>query len=284
MNVMTVQGTILISLFCFSSLLANAAEINLIDFSDDEGIAGRRPIIIAHRGGVITPQSHECSLSAIRLAAEAGYDMVELDVQRSSDGVPIVFHDRSLKKACGIDAIISDFSADKLETIRYLRGEDRIVRLNRALMSCQQFGLGIMLDLKVGLDSQEFLEMIDQLLVKNGLGKATISFSGSGMARRYLKHVRFTPTNDEMSRLRTGETVDLSKRFWFGLPRQLQPGDIEKLKSAGALIIPAINTFRYPSANHFKLAELDIIRLSKEGVDGFQIDSIYFSFFPVKDK
>ena len=87
-----------------------------------------------------------------------------------------------------------------------------------------------------------------------------------------------------MRRLRTGEDINLSQRFWFGLPNQLQPGDAEKLKSAGALIIPAINTFRYPSENHFKLAELDIIRLSKEGVDGFQIDSVYFSFFPVKDK
>ena len=40
------------------------------------------------------------------------------------------------------------------------------------------------------------------------------------------------------------ETLDLRQRFWFGIPKRLQPGDLRKLKSAGALVIPAINTFR----------------------------------------
>ena len=76
-----------------------------------------------------------------------------------------------------------------------------------------------------------------------------------------------------------GEMLDLSHRFWFGIPMQLQPGDVSKLKSAGALIIPAINTFRYPANRHFVLARDDIKRLTEEGVDGFQIDSIYSSLF-----
>ena len=79
-----------------------------------------------------------------------------------------------------------------------------------------------------------------------------------------------------MRRLRKGETLDLRHRFWFGLPKQLQPGDVGKLKSAGALIIPAINTFRYSEDGHLKQARDDINRLTKQDVDGFQIDSIYF--------
>ena len=49
----------------------------LINFSDREDLIARRPIIIAHRGGVVSPRAAECSVSAIRLAADAGYDMVE---------------------------------------------------------------------------------------------------------------------------------------------------------------------------------------------------------------
>ena len=93
------------------------------------------------------------------------------------------------------------------------------------------------------------------------------------------EHVRFTPTDDEMRRLRAGEAIDLAHRFWFGIPQWLQAGDLVKLKSAGALVLPAINTFRYPSANHFNLAKEDIERLIKEGADGFQIDSIYYPLF-----
>jgi glycerophosphoryl diester phosphodiesterase len=251
----------------------------LINFRDGSDIAGRRPIIIAHRGGVVSPRSPECSLTAIRLAAEMGYDMVELDIQRSSDAVPIVFHDSSLAQACGKSGRVSDLSATELEAIRYLGGNDRIVRLDTALKSCRLLGLGVMLDLKAGRDSREFLEVIDQLIVKHELHDSTISISGSTAARRFLKHVRFTPTDEEMRRLRRGETLDLGHRFWFGLPQQLQPGDVSKLKSAGALIIPAINTFRYPASGHFELARDDIKRLTEEGVDGFQIDSVYFPLF-----
>ena len=255
------------------------AEPDLIHFSDDSDIAGRRPILIAHRGGVVSLRSPECSLTAIRLAAEMGYDMVELDVQTSSDGVPIVFHDPSLTKACGKRGRVADFSATQLEAIPYLEGNGRIVRLETALESCRRLGVGVMLDLKAGRDSREFLAVIDQLLVKCELHDSAISISGSDAARRFLKHVRFTPTDEEMRRLRSGETLDLKHRFWFGLPQQLQPGDVSKLKSAGALIIPAINTFRYPASGHFELARDDIERLTKEGVDGFQIDSVYHPLF-----
>lgn len=253
-----------------------SAESQLIRFSDRAGIHARKPIIVAHRGGVISPRSPECSLTAIRLAAEMGYDMVELDVQRSRDGVPIVFHDRTLEKACGKSGSVTDFTAAQLESVSYLEGGDHIARLSTAFELCRELELGVMLDLKDGRESPEFLNTIEQLIVENELIDSTISFSGTDAARRYLKHVLFTPTTDEMRRLRNGDDLDLPERFWFGIPSRLQAGDLQKLKSAGALIIPAINTFRYPEDDHFNRAQEDIRRLTEEGVDGFQIDSIYY--------
>lgn len=280
MKISQLSGNMLIVLilFCFS-IFVRAAEPVLIDISDRADIASRGPILIAHRGGVITPDSHECSLSALRLAAVDGYDMVELDVQMSSDGVPIVFHDRTLEKACGINGHVIDFSANELQKMRYLIGDDGIVSLERSLETCQRLGLGVMLDLKAGQDSREFLERINDLIFQYGLSKAAISFSGSDTARRFLTHVHFTPTDEEMLRLQAGEDLNLSHSFWFGLPNQLLPGDIARLKSSGALVFPAINTFRYPTEGHFNLAQNDIRRLIEEGVDGFQIDSIYFPIF-----
>ena len=92
---------------------------NLIDFRDSSSIRSQQPILIAHRGGVVTAQSPECSIAAIRLAKQQGYGMVELDIRQSKDHVPIVFHDNDMKKTCGINKSISDLNADEIVKIAY---------------------------------------------------------------------------------------------------------------------------------------------------------------------
>ena len=41
----------------------------------------------------------ENSLAAFQKAVDAGYG-IELDVQLSKDGIPVVFHDKTLKRMC----------------------------------------------------------------------------------------------------------------------------------------------------------------------------------------
>jgi glycerophosphoryl diester phosphodiesterase len=52
------------------------------------------PIIVAHRS--LTPGASENALSSLRRAAEAGADLIELDVRLSLDRKPVVFHDAFL--------------------------------------------------------------------------------------------------------------------------------------------------------------------------------------------
>ena len=248
---------------------------SLIDLNDAAQVRERRPLLIAHRGGVITERSPECSLAAIELAAESGYSMVELDVQSSLDGVPIVFHDRSLLTACGRLGRTSDYSASELLTFVYTGTSQKILSLEIALRKCRSLGLGVMLDLKHGREDAPFLDRVDQLITRCQLTTAAVSISGSVEAREQLKHIMFTPTNGQMSRFNRGENVDLKGTFWFGLPRDLSSADVARLKACGAYVFPAINTFRYPKEGHRELARKDIKRLVSDGVDGFQIDSIY---------
>ena len=42
----------------------------------------------------------ENSLEAFRMAVEAGYG-IEMDVQLTKDNIPVVFHDKTLKRMCG---------------------------------------------------------------------------------------------------------------------------------------------------------------------------------------
>jgi glycerophosphoryl diester phosphodiesterase len=248
---------------------------SLIDLKNRSQLEQRRPVLIAHRGGVVGVNSPECSLAAIRLAAEAGYDMVELDVQKSRDETPIVFHDSTLEEACGVEGRIADYAVVDLLKVHYTGSNQRIVRLDTALALCRELHLGVMLDLKAGREDRPFLQKIDKMIVDHGLAKATVSISGTTEAREELQHVMFTPDSDQMAQFRKGEKVDLRGRFWFGLPQRLPSTDVSPLKERGALVFPAINTFRYPSDQHMDLAREDIDRLMSAGVDGFQIDSIY---------
>ena len=248
---------------------------SLIDLNDTDQVRERRPLLIAHRGGVITERSPECSLAAIELAAESGYSMVELDVQSSLDGVPIVFHDESLLTACGRPDRTSDYSASELLTVVYTGTSQKIISLEIALRKCRALGLGVMLDLKHGREDAPFLDRVDQLITRCQLTTAAVSISRSVEARERLKHVMFRPTKEQLSRFNKGENVDLEGTFWFGLPRDLSSADVARLKACGAYVFPAINSFRYPEEGDRELARKDIKRLVSAGVDGFQIDSIY---------
>ena len=69
----------------------------------------------AHRG-LHNADRPENSMAAFRAAVEAGYD-IELDVQLSRDGVPVIFHDATLTRMCGIDARVCDYTAEELSRI-----------------------------------------------------------------------------------------------------------------------------------------------------------------------
>src|SRR5688500_20285021 len=54
------------------------------------------PRIIGHRGAcALRPEN---TVSSCRAALRGGADGIELDLQLTRDGVPVVFHDRSLHK------------------------------------------------------------------------------------------------------------------------------------------------------------------------------------------
>lgn len=73
---------------------------------------------IAHRG--FHDNRGECpenSLPAFERAIQMGYG-IELDVQLTKDGVPVVFHDWDLKRAAGVDRKIRDCTFEELQSYR----------------------------------------------------------------------------------------------------------------------------------------------------------------------
>lgn len=74
----------------------------------------------------------ENSLLSFRMAAEAGYG-IELDVQVTRDNIPVIFHDKTLKRACELDSCISDYTLKELKDIRLFNTDEYIPTLKEVL-------------------------------------------------------------------------------------------------------------------------------------------------------
>ncbi|MDA8234805.1 MAG: glycerophosphodiester phosphodiesterase [Clostridia bacterium] len=72
-------------------------------------------LIIGHRGASGT--APENTLSAFRQAATLGAGMVELDVQLSADGVPVVIHDETLERTTTGSGYVRDYTLDQLQAL-----------------------------------------------------------------------------------------------------------------------------------------------------------------------
>jgi glycerophosphoryl diester phosphodiesterase len=78
------------------------------------------PLIFGHRGA--SAEAPENTMRAFRLALAQGADGVELDVQRSADGVPVVIHDPTLERTTDGEGPVSARTAAALAGVRS-RGE-----------------------------------------------------------------------------------------------------------------------------------------------------------------
>ncbi len=260
----------------------NASD-GLINLRDYTGFGDRHPLIIAHKGGVITPDAPENSLAAIRLAADHRYDMVEIDVQEAKGGEPIVTHDANLLRNCGVDVEVANLTHAEVRAILYRASDQHIPTLAEALALCRSLDVGVMLDLKIPVDpppSAAFLQRVGELLEEYQLLSASVTISMHPLARQVLDgKVLFPVSNEDLRKVSQGESILLQGQYWFGLPEELPSEAVEPLQRNGAFVIPAINGFRYPAHAHYELARQDAERLLGAGVDGFQIDSMYEEFF-----
>ncbi len=74
----------------------------------------------------------ENSLAAFSKAVEAGYG-IELDIQLSKDQVPVVFHDYTLKRMCGVEGRVAEFTVEELQKLTLCDSLEHIPTLTQAL-------------------------------------------------------------------------------------------------------------------------------------------------------
>ena len=85
--------------------------------------------LFAHRGlHDNSSDAPENSMAAFRRAVERGYG-IELDVQLTSDGIPVIFHDPDLDRACGVHGLVREHTFEELQKLRLFGSGERIPAL-----------------------------------------------------------------------------------------------------------------------------------------------------------
>lgn len=266
-----------------STRMKQASDNSLVNLNNRRQIENRRPLLVAHRGGVVATNSPENSLNAIRDAGAHPYDMVELDVAETKDREPVLFHgwNGHLGVDCGVNAFVYELNSEEVAAIKYRESDQCIINLAQALEVCREYELGVMLDLKsFGPDhSDEYSLRIADLVGAYELSEASLTFSQDPMAYEHLSEdIKFALSHRELHLLAEGELGDVEGRWVFSLPNDATTDLLAKIQESGCILIVAINRFRYPTHAHQLMAKKDIDRLTKMGVNGFQIDSIYARF------
>ena len=121
-------------------------------------------VFYAHRGLYDNQRGiPENSLPAFRAAAEKGYG-VELDVQLSSDGAVVVFHDDTLDRVCGVHGNVVDFSLEELQRMKLLDTEEAMPLFTDVLDVLSRGAGPLIVELKAGKRNDELCEKTRELL------------------------------------------------------------------------------------------------------------------------
>jgi len=98
------------------------------------------PLAFAHRGGAA--EGDENTAEAFGRAVTLGYRYVETDVHATADGVPVVFHDPSLRRLTGTAGRVADLRWADLATLR-VGGAGAVPRLDDVLAAWPQVRFNI---------------------------------------------------------------------------------------------------------------------------------------------
>lgn len=140
-------------------------------------------ILCGHRG--VASQAPENTLAGIRKVRELGLDWVEIDVQLTRDGIPVVFHDRQVNRCTNgkgrlnrhdlaqlqqLDAggwFGSDFSGEPVPTLAQL------------LSLCRELGINVNIELKDYQqdDAALLCRRVSKVIEQGGFDKHSLLFS-----------------------------------------------------------------------------------------------------------
>ena len=127
-----------------------------------------RPFInYAHRGA--SEYAPENTMLSFKLGLAMGANGIETDVQKTKDGILVLFHDDTLNRVTGVDGKVSDFTYEDLKTFSVNKNglADKIVSLKEFLLTFGAKNLNFAIELKAKGVAEDTVKMINELGLKN---------------------------------------------------------------------------------------------------------------------
>lgn len=119
----------------------------------------------AHRGA--SEYAPENTLSSFYLGLVCGANGIETDVQRTKDGVLVLFHDPTVDRVTDKKGNLADYTLDELKAMRVFGNVtnnfyDRIVTLREFLEKFSSYDINFAIEIKVPGVEEETLAMIKE--------------------------------------------------------------------------------------------------------------------------
>jgi len=122
-------------------------------------------VLYAHRGLFDNSAPFpENSLAAFRRAVKGGYG-IELDVQLTKDRVPVVFHDDTLDRVCGVQGKVCEYTWEELGQFRLYGSQEKIPRLEQVL-ELVSGRVPLIIELKIEYMDVSLCPVVDAVLGK----------------------------------------------------------------------------------------------------------------------
>lgn len=257
---MTIHRELIILLFFFTCSLPTHA---------------KEPLrLIAHRGGVVTSKIIENNHAAIETAVERGYWMVEVDIRRSKDGVPVAHHDRDFKRFYGDPRKLSEMTWEEISHLQASPGGERVLKFSEYVTACDG-RLRLMLDVKGNDLPADYVDAIERVLIDHNMIEKTYAIGAEEVKQRLLDRGRVSRQHEDLFHA-AEQGEDVSQRYFlFEAAKDLDESIIKRTQSLGVPVVAALNTFHYRGENQMEQAREDIKRMRALGVNEFQIDSVY---------
>ena len=111
--------------------------------------------IFAHRGA--SGYAPENTMDAFKLAVKQGAEGIEVDIQLSKDGIPVVIHDETIDRVTNGHGYVKDYTLEELKNFTIMKGKyqeyehSKIPTLEEVLVYAKKENLTVNIELKTGI-------------------------------------------------------------------------------------------------------------------------------------
>ncbi|MGP4032962.1 glycerophosphodiester phosphodiesterase family protein [Pseudarthrobacter sp. 1C304] len=236
-------------------LVANGAtvsydDIEVTELPDTESLLvrpGEQPAVIAHRG--LSSVIPENTLQALLSGGRSGADWIEMDVNTTKDGIPVVIHDNTVDRVTAGTGDVSVLTADYiagLETGSWFApaySGAKVPTLAEFLDQTETEGTGLLLEVK-GPETREEVQRTIDLIRDRGMFSQTILQSFDTNVLQYARDYAPTLRLGLLRGALDADVVAAAKQVgavtynpsWNALAAR--PGAIKELHDAGIAVMP----------------------------------------------